>query len=159
MVGKAYTGTICSTFLNYNVSGEILQMSQNTGFINFIAKYSNITFAHEVGHNLGAKHDGDENSCGRSGFLMESSLTPPTDGGKKLSDCSVKNIETSLTREQARLCLVMEDIESPLFTILAASLVTIIIIVILFYCLYKRTASPCPLKSDFWRVRKSLSKR
>ena len=43
MVGLAYTSSICSTFLNYNRSGEILQMSQNTGFITFTAKYSNIT--------------------------------------------------------------------------------------------------------------------
>lgn len=48
--------------------------------------------AHEVGHNLGAGHDGEGNACG-SGFIMAPSLNP---AASQFSSCSVAYIESAI---------------------------------------------------------------
>lgn len=50
--------------------------------------------AHEVGHNLGAGHDGDGNNCG-SGFIMEPSLNLTAN---QFSTCSVAYIQNAIGR-------------------------------------------------------------
>ena len=48
--------------------------------------------AHEVGHNLGAGHDGEGNACG-AGFIMAASLNPTA---SQFSSCSVAYIESAI---------------------------------------------------------------
>ncbi|MCG8672857.1 MAG: M12 family metallo-peptidase [Pseudomonadales bacterium] len=47
---------------------------------------------HEIGHNLGAGHDGSGNSCG-SGFIMAPALTP---SASEFSTCSEAYIQTAI---------------------------------------------------------------
>ncbi len=62
-VGLGYIGSLCSS--NYS-----LAVVQTT----FSAAGSGVVMAHELGHNFGAEHDGDGNSCPSSGFIMQASV-------------------------------------------------------------------------------------
>ena len=61
IVGLAYRGGICG--------------HQRTSLVqNNLDIYTSLTAAHEIGHNLGAYHDGEENMCLKSdGYIMASS--------------------------------------------------------------------------------------
>ena len=52
-----------------------------------------MTFAHEVGHNLGANHDEDDGCPGQIMSISGSNLAEP-----RFSDCSIRK----MTREGAR---------------------------------------------------------
>ena len=110
-------------------------LSQNTGFVTFsgnsLSSSPILTFAHEVGHNLGAEHDGDTNTCNPSRYMMASYAEQlPMDHSKIFSSCSknyfrfelenlVKVMNTGQwlpgrfitpsVQDPTRKCLVMED--------------------------------------------------
>ncbi|XP_067687514.1 uncharacterized protein [Haliotis asinina] len=93
--GRAYLGTMCTTrsvsVVENDFSFEIVQIT-----------------AHELGHSLGAKHDGEENACSASdGFLMASVIEINSTNRWYLSPCSVEYIETLLSqlRRDRNLCL------------------------------------------------------
>ena len=97
----------------------------NTGFTTALNNQKNtpkdfvkLAFAHEVGHNLGALHDGQkkkdgrpENNCKKSGFLMGASIENETD---KLSKCSKDQIRMNLQKMRPRYkdCLAQQPIEN-----------------------------------------------
>ena len=77
-------------------NGRMAIISPNTGFVswtgNSLSSTPILTFAHEVGHNLGARHDGDSNTCNPSHYMMAAySKTVSRDHSKIFSSCS-KNI-------------------------------------------------------------------
>ena len=91
--GYAYAKTICES-------------SHNTGFTTALNNqkstpkdFVELAFAHEVGHNLGANHD-TENDCADSGFLMGESIVDETD---KLSSCSKNEIKNNLQKKRQRV--------------------------------------------------------
>ena len=68
-------------------------LSQNTGIVSFngssLSAYPKITFAHEVGHSLGAKHDGEDNDCHKTHYMMAAhTALLPKDHQKIFSNCS-----------------------------------------------------------------------
>ena len=50
--------------------------------------------AHEIGHNLGAGHDGDGNACSSSGYIMAASLNPFV---SSFSTCTLSYIQDAIS--------------------------------------------------------------
>lgn len=105
------SGGICEKYKTYteNVNGvhHTARRSLNTGIITFVnynsrvpPKVSQLTLAHEIGHNFGSPHDYPP-ECrpggGRGNFIMFASATSgDRDNNNKFSPCSVKNISAVL---------------------------------------------------------------
>lgn len=101
------SGGICEKYKSYteNVNGRQVQTkrSLNTGIITFVnyntrvpPKVSELTLAHEIGHNFGSPHDFPP-ECRPGGsagnFIMYSSATSgERSNNNKFSQCSLKNI-------------------------------------------------------------------
>lgn len=84
-VGRAHVGSVCQKFYN-------------TGFVTFLSygldrkfEESSSTFAHEVAHNFGARHDGDYDDCRGQGFIMSSGKTK-----RNFSSCSISSMKQTL---------------------------------------------------------------
>jgi len=105
------SGGICEKYKTYteNVNGihHTAQRSLNTGIITFVnynarvpPKVSQLTLAHEIGHNFGSPHDYPA-ACRPGGsngnYIMFASATSgDRDNNNKFSPCSVKNISAVL---------------------------------------------------------------
>jgi hypothetical protein len=87
--GIAYVGTVCEVKRGVSVS----QRTYGTTI-------SALIMAHELGHNLGAEHDGvDGTDCANvgSGFIMAPSVT----GYTTFSHCSIESMQAVLSRRAA----------------------------------------------------------
>ncbi|KAF7489834.1 Disintegrin and metalloproteinase domain-containing protein 10 [Sarcoptes scabiei] len=105
------SGGICEKYKTYteNIGGRQVQTkrSLNTGIITFVnynsrvpPKVSELTLAHEIGHNFGSPHDFPA-ECRPGGplgnYIMYSSATSgERQNNNKFSHCSVNNISTVL---------------------------------------------------------------
>lgn len=105
------SGGICEKYKSYteNIHGRQVQTkrSLNTGIITFVnynsrvpPKVSELTLAHEIGHNFGSPHD-FPNDCRPGGtqgnFIMYSSATSgERPNNNKFSPCSIRNISSVL---------------------------------------------------------------
>ena len=75
--------------------------TRNVGLVTFngssLSANPIITFAHEVGHNLGAEHDGKGNNCTPDHYMMASHTERlPKDHQKIFSQCSKKYFKSEI---------------------------------------------------------------
>ncbi|XP_064601982.1 uncharacterized protein LOC135467960 [Liolophura sinensis] len=89
VTGYAYLGRVCD-----DLSVSIVEDKGGFGCVK--------TATHELGHSLGASHDGDRNSCQtKDQFIMAGSSVPTSDINKlnpwKFSSCSIQAFRTKLT--------------------------------------------------------------
>jgi len=105
------SGGICEKYKTYaeNINGinHKAKRSLNTGIITFVnynsrvpPKVSQLTLAHEIGHNFGSPHDYPE-ACRPGGskgnYIMFASATSgDRDNNNKFSSCSIQNISAVL---------------------------------------------------------------
>jgi len=90
VIGYAYVGGACA-------EGRRVTIVEDRGTYNGVG-----TAAHEIGHLLGVVHDGDRGheSCRAGGYIM----SPWSNGSKRWSGCSVKQMRSFVTSRRA-LCL------------------------------------------------------
>lgn len=95
-VGFAFLDTLCSS-AGVGTS-QLWQNQFGQGNLPVTA----IIVAHELGHNFGSGHDGQDNSCG-PGHIMQASITL---GSQQFSECSKTAIANSITSlPNSALCL------------------------------------------------------
>ncbi len=92
-VGVAYTGAVCATRSPFDVTGRSfgagLSQSGNSVLIDTLVA------AHEIGHNFGAPHDG-QNACASTpptGFIMAPSVNP---AATQFSACSIQEMQAEI---------------------------------------------------------------
>ncbi|KAI8781301.1 A disintegrin and metalloproteinase with thrombospondin motifs 5, partial [Biomphalaria glabrata] len=105
--GLAYTATLCA--------GNEMQFS----VVEDLGGYQTVeTAAHELGHGLGARHDGDGNSCPSTDrYIMAGSSYAVTDSNRlnpwRFSQCSIQamtsHIKTNLAKPNGKRCLIQSE--------------------------------------------------
>ncbi|XP_064455411.1 disintegrin and metalloproteinase domain-containing protein 10-like [Ornithodoros turicata] len=120
-------GGICEKYQRLNTRrGAIKNMGLNTGVVTFVnhghvmsSRISELTFAHEVGHSFGARHDVSP-QCAPGGELGNYIMFPKASPGNlpnnyNFSQCSVADITTVLTaffesRHDKENCFLASDV-------------------------------------------------
>ena len=88
--GVAFLNALCNRFGFGAGTSQLLRRFNGTPNMSLTA----LVVAHELGHNFGASHDGDGNSCDDSGFIMAPSVSPSASG---FSSCSTDTIEAAIS--------------------------------------------------------------
>jgi len=86
-VGISNVGTLCSASSNAGLS----QVVTNGGIPD--TGLTALVVAHELGHNFGAVHDGTNNACPASVFIMSATLTPTA---THFSSCSITEMTNTI---------------------------------------------------------------
>lgn len=96
LVGRSWTGSVCNDRFGF----AIVQATGSTAF-------GGVALAHELGHNLGAFDDSNDNDCPSSGFVMANPFgagAPPTGlPPAAFSACSLAYFNTFLAAPRACL--------------------------------------------------------
>ena len=101
-LGGAYTGSICRGYDYAELSyGEVASgyLSLNTGIVTFAGNIHLsapvVQFAQEVGHNLGAQHDGEGNRCNSRKYIMAAHSGT---NQKTFSQCSKNSFNSEMQK-------------------------------------------------------------
>ena len=97
-VGIAYVGVLCSASFGYGVNQNLNNDTTSA-----------LVFAHELGHNFNAPHDG-EGACSAEPF--RGIMNPSINGSQQFSDCSLDIMGQAAA---AASCLVEVDDPQPVF--------------------------------------------
>jgi hypothetical protein len=89
IAGIAYLGVLCSSFSGYGVDWDAGNETTN-----------GLVFAHELGHNFDAPHDG-QNECADETF--RGIMNPSINGSQEFSQCSLEQMQPAVA---AASCLV-----------------------------------------------------
>ncbi|WP_455204032.1 M12 family metallo-peptidase [Kaarinaea lacus] len=95
VVGLAWVGTVCGS--SYYTTGISQVVSGSTALTALVA-------AHEMGHNFGADHDGNGNTCASNTNIMGATLNASV---SSFSSCSINDIKSQIntgTGNSPNLC-------------------------------------------------------
>ncbi|MDM3871310.1 M12 family metallo-peptidase [Porticoccus sp. W117] len=88
--GVAFVDALCNRFGFGAGTSQVLRRFNGDANLPLTA----LVVAHEVGHNFGANHDGDGNSCSDSGFIMAASVSS---SASEFSSCSQDTMEAAIS--------------------------------------------------------------
>jgi hypothetical protein len=98
IAGIAYLGVLCNTRFGYGIDWNLNNETTN-----------GLVFAHEVGHNFNAPHDG-ESACSDETF--RGIMNPSINGSQEFSDCSLAEMSEEVG---GAVCLVENPFVGDLF--------------------------------------------
>ena len=102
-VGIAYTGALCSNFFGTGLSEG-----------NGSATFDSLVAAHEIGHNFGAPHDGEEGSACEA-EVGDWLMSPRLNGSDTFSQCSIDEMSDDIARASCITALPAVDMR-PMLT-------------------------------------------
>lgn len=91
--GIAFSGALCDS----NGFGTGTSQLLVSGSSNDYVTLTSLIIAHELGHNFGAGHDGEDNTCS-DGFIMEPTISSQN---QSFSSCSVNEMRTEIEKLSA----------------------------------------------------------
>ena len=106
-VGLAYVGGACKLYGNHNTGVATRLNNRQDSWISLI-------IAHEIGHLLGASHDGTGNTCASSGSVMGPYISDPNPQITKFSSCSINYINNFMAIKGTECLVTQSNSTSPI---------------------------------------------